>query len=469
MSLVLLRAADARAADLSGSVDASLRLLGQDHVDELTKTSQANRLFFSAPAQNGFDPYLVLRPAVKLKALGFLEAGLGLDSGELSWRAFDGGDFTARAENTYLLSQADLRAFLFPDGWLSLRAGLWTVESASGFLVDYPLLGFEAEGDLDVPLALPLNFWVRGHKVDSEKFFDPDKKSYLLEAGAGYGLGAKGKARIFYDYFSDPDNFFKDILNPVMTRVLGQRFGDAYQLRLLDFGDLIRESSNRLHSLGASVEKAHGAFSGRGLFAYQFGEMDISGEIPLPLRQGTREFSEEVPTRGELLDIFLGVRPHRKIRLGGEFFWSSGDGFRNLKPDESGGGQKIYGFFSIIPQIAVTSLFFNGGISQNLFSGSSQASGIDGHGVLAPVFSIQADPARRLSLDFVAALLLAQEGRNHGGSRYGEEFDLTASWRARKELSILLEGDILLPGDYFPAGSDPVWRVSAGADCRFEY
>jgi len=459
----------ALAADLSGSVDASFRLLEQDHLDELVKTSPANRFYFSAPAQNGLDPYLVLRPAAKLKTLGFLEAGLGLDSGELSYRAFDEGDFTARAENTYFLNQAYLRAFLFPDGWLSLRGGFWPVSSADGFLIDYSLLGFEAEGDLDIPFAFPLSFWVRGHKVDSEKFFDPDKKSFLLEGGIGYALGPKGKAKVFYDYFSDPDNFFKDLLNPLLARVLGQRFNDDYRLLLEQFGDLIRESSNRLHYLGASVEKEHGVFSGRGLFVYQFGEMDVSGEVPLPLRPGTREFSENLPIRGQLLDVSLGVRLHRKLRLGGEFFWSSGDGFKNMKPDQTGAGMEINGFFSIIPQIAVTSLFFNGGISQNLFTGSSQASGIDGRGVLAPVFSVSADPARKLALDFKAALLLAQEGRVNGGSRYGEEFDLTFNYRIRKTLSALLEGDILFPGDFFPAGTDPVWRVSAGADYRFEY
>lgn len=471
------------AADLSGSLDASFRLLEQDHLDELVKTSPLNRNFFAAPDQNGFDPYLVLRPAAKLKALGFLEAGLGLDSGELSYRSFDQGDFTARAKNTYFLSQADLRAFLFRDGWLSLRGGFWNVNSAGGFLVDYPLLGFEAEGDLDIPLAFPLNFWVRGHKVDPEKFFDPDKKSFLLEGGVGYGLGAKGKAKVFYDYFSDPNNFFKDLLNPALSRDLLRRFQvqhpllyDAYRKALDDLsasGGLIQESSDHLHYLGASVEKEHGIFSGRGLFIYQFGEMDVSGRVPvyrvLQKAVETVDFSQSVPIRGELLDISLGLRPHRKLRLQGEFFWSSGDGFKDLGLDQPQGSHEINGFFSIIPQITVTNLFFNGGISQNLFAGSSQASGIDGHGVLAPVFSIQADPARRLSLDFVAALLLAQEGRNNGGSRYGEEFDLTLNFRVLKALSALLEGDILFPGDYFPAGSDPVWRVSAGADYRFEF
>ncbi len=461
---------EALAADWSGFLDASFRLWEQDHIDELVKTSPANRCYFAAPSQNGLDPYLVLRPAVKIRAFGFLEAGLGLDSGELSYRAFDDGGFTARAKNTYFLNQADLRAFLFPDGWLSLHGGFWTVQSAGGYLVDYPLLGFEAEGDLDIPLAFPLNFWVRGHKVDSEKFFDPEKKSFLLEGGLGYALGAKGKAKVFYDYFSDPDNFFKDLLNPVLKRVLAQRFGNAYQQLLNQFGDLIQDSSTHLHYLGASVEKERGVFSGRGLFVYEFGGMDLSGQVPRVLGGGTRDFSVSVPIRGELLDVSLGVRPHRKIRLGGEFFWSSGDGFKNLKPDDtSGHGQKINGFFSIIPQITVTNLFFNGGISQNLFAGSSQASGIDGHGVLAPVFSVSADPARKLSLDFLAALLLAQEGRINGGSRYGEEFDLTFNYRIKKAFSALLEGDILFPGDYFPAASDPVWRVSAGADYRFEF
>ena len=474
LSAVVLCPLRGQAADWSGSVDASFRLLDQGHLDELVKTSPANRFYFAAPSQNGLDPYLVLRPAGKLKALGFLEAGLGLDSGEVSSRAFDHGDFTSRAKNTYFLNQADLRAFLFPDGWFSLHGGFWTVQSAGGCLVDYPLLGLEAEGDLDIPLAVPLNFWVRGHKVDSEKIFDPDQKSFLLEGGVGYALGPKGKAKVFYDYFSDPDNFFKDLLNPVLKRVLAQRFGNVYQQLLDQFGDLIQNSSTHLHYLGASVEKEHGVFSGRGLLVYEFGGMDLSGQVPRVLGGGTRDFSVSLPIRGELLDVSLGVRPHQKIRLGGEFFWSSGDGFKNLKPDQAGGGQKISGqkingFFSIIPQITVTNLFFNGGISQNLFAGSSQASGIDGHGVLAPVFSLSADPARKLSLDFRAALLLAQEGRTGGGSRYGEEFDLTFNCRVRKGLSALLESDILFPGNYFPAGSDPVWRVSAGIDYRFEF
>ena len=457
----------ARAADWSGSVDTSFRLLDQDHLDELVSTSPANRFYFAPPAQNGFDAYAVLRPAVKLR-LGFLEAGLGLDTGDISYHAIDDGQLADRAKNTYFLERAEFQAFLFHSGWLSLRGGFWPVNSASGYLVSYSLLGFEAEGDLDIPLAFPLNFWIRGNKVDPEKFFDPDQKCFLVEGGAGYALGRKGRLKVFYDYFSDPDNFFKDLLNPILERALTQRFGEAYRQLLEGFGGVIKESSDRLHYLGASVEKEIGAFSGRGILIYQFGEMDLSGEVPR-LRQAPLEFSEQVPIRGELLDISLGLRPHRKIRLEGGIFWSSGDGFRKLKPEQAGAGLEINGFFSILPQITKTNLFFNGGISENLFTGAAQASGIDGHGVMAPVISASLDPLRRLSLDFTGALLLAQEGRVNGGSRYGEEFDLTLSYRPLRELSGLFEGDILFPGDFFPAGSDPVWRLSAGADYRFEF
>ena len=155
-----------------GSVGSSFRILGQDNVDELNQSSFLNRYFFSTPAEDGMRYYLVVRPEVLLEG-DFLGAGLGLSSGEISKQSIEDDELSDRARGTFFLERADLQVFLFPDGWMSLRGGLWSVRSGEGFLVDYPLLGFEVEGDLDLPASFPLSFWARANKVDFEQLIDP--------------------------------------------------------------------------------------------------------------------------------------------------------------------------------------------------------------------------------------------------------------------------------------------------------
>lgn len=461
---------DVSPADLTGSIASSLRIQVQENVDETIQSSLLNRQFFTAPDEDGGRIYAVIQPEAVLNVGGVLDAGLGFNSGELSYQAIDGGDLASQAESTFFLQRADVQVYLFREGWASIRGGFWNATSAEGFILDYPLPGIELEGDLDIPMSVPFSFWARLNKVNLEQLSDPGRRSYLVDLGSGYAFSARSEIRASYHYFHDPDNYFRDLMNPILTahilrevntgrlRWLGQEFINLLQQGLVE---VIEESSSYFHYVRISGATSFRRIRADGILIYQWGEIDLSLISPLP--------SEVIPVRGYLADGNISYLPGPKYSLRAGCYASSGDGFRNLGLEVTGEDREIVGFFSILPLITKTNLFFNGGISENLFAGSALASGIDGYGVIAPNIVFRADLTRGWGIACTGALLRAQEEKPSRGSWYGEEIDLSLSYYFKRSVMGLIEVDILFPGDFFPAGQEVVYRVAAGLDYRFDF
>ncbi|HYQ82343.1 MAG TPA: hypothetical protein VEP68_12610, partial [Anaeromyxobacteraceae bacterium] len=107
----------------------------------------------------------------------------------------------------------------------------------------------------------------------------------------------------------------------------------------------------------------------------------------------------------------------------------------------------------VTPYVTDLNLFFNGGIAESFADRRATAPGVNGRGVVAPGLSLAWDPSVELSLEGRGAWLWADQSGPYGGRVYGVELDLNASWSPWPWLALLLEADLLFPGDFFPSSA----------------
>ena len=91
--------------------------------------------------------------------------------------------------------------------------------------------------------------------------------------------------------------------------------------------------------------------------------------------------------------------------------------------------------------------------------------GVNGRGVIAPGLNVELDAGRDVDLEARVAWLRAEDAGPWGGTSYGTEIDLSASWEPARWLSFGAELDLLLPGDFF-GGGKTVFKTVLAVDFR---
>jgi hypothetical protein len=121
------------------------------------------------------------------------------------------------------------------------------------------------------------------------------------------------------------------------------------------------------------------------------------------------------------------------------------------------------GFLGVTPYLTATNLFFGGGLSESFATHQATAPGVNGRGVIAPGLTLELGLPAEVDLTARAAWLLAEDVGPYGGKVYGTELDLTTRWTPRPWLSLGLEADLLLPGDFF-GGDRAISKVIMALD-----
>jgi hypothetical protein len=170
----------------------------------------------------------------------------------------------------------------------------------------------------------------------------------------------------------------------------------------------------------------------------------------------------DVPLHGRALEVRWGWSPSDGLTVTPWLLYLSGD--RPYTEKARLGLPISYdGFLGVTPYLTATNLFFGGGLSEGFAAPQATAPGVSGRGVVAPGLSLEAALPGEVDLGARGAWLRAEDAGPYGGKVYGTEVDLTARWAPRRWLSLGLEGDLLLPGDFF-GGDRPVSKVIMAVD-----
>lgn len=172
--------------------------------------------------------------------------------------------------------------------------------------------------------------------------------------------------------------------------------------------------------------------------------------------------TRDVDVLGELAWLRLRVHAARGLQLGGFLLFLSGDAppLERLRQGQAG---RYGGFFGVNPFVTATNLFFAGGASESFASRQASWPGVNGRGVAAPGLTASWDGPAGVGVDARAAYLVAPEAGPYGGRVYGPEVDLQISASPWPWLTLTAEGDVLLPGDFFPSRS-PVTKLVLAID-----
>ena len=164
---------------------------------------------------------------------------------------------------------------------------------------------------------------------------------------------------------------------------------------------------------------------------------------------------------GQLAHVRVGV-PLGAWRLGGFFLFLSGD----QPPSEKarlGEPPQYGGFLGVSPFITDTNIFFDGGASESFASRQATAPGVNARGVLAPGATASWESASGFAVGVRGAYLVAPVPGPFGGRVYGPEADLNLAWSPLSWLTLLAEGDVMFPGDFY-AGRATVTKVVLGCN-----
>lgn len=449
-----------------------------------------------------------------------------LASRELSQAAADDGTLAARGRNTFFVDEFYARYARWDD-WRTFDAGRRRFVAARGFVHDdYQTL---VDGEADLGLAGLAPFTLGGAVVkvegehldesqstrwDGEGLFDPADHAYLAQVKAGYPISLLESVELSYLRFQERDGYFADLFNPVVADVAASAAARATATRAIPAvvdhaAEACRLASRSYVAPGCFVDAvdyglgelaarqyesffaplAAGAIGGgRSFLNYAVLEGDkyagpvlLSGalvgewgrvtltDVPAGVRQAL-DWPERIDfaTRG-LLAYASAEAPAGPLRLRVHYLFSSGENrqFKSLAD-----GDRYDAFLGVRPYIRLTNIFFAGGISENLRSGSIAPSGYYGHGVWAPVADVEWRPAPPLTLVATGAYLNAQrtpvpvEGLPDRGAGYGWEGDLTAYYAPLDWLRVSGEADYFAPGDFF-VDMPAVWKAAVGVDFVF--
>lgn len=446
-----------------------------------------------------------------------------LASRELSQDAWAAGTAQARARNTYWIDELYARYERWDD-WRTLALGRERYTAVSGFVHDdyQPL----ARGMLDFGLAggPPLYLRATASKIegehldethaaawDAEGLFDGADGAFLGQATAGYPISLLESIDVSYLRFQERSGYFADLFNPFVQDVATQiaanytarqalpavvdkaleacrpaKGGAASPVcaaRAIDAGlgklaeaeyetlfvplaeGAIGSGRSALNYVALEAEKYVGPVLLSGAAVGEWGHVTLTDIAPGVSRMLASPERLDFKTRGLLL-YGSAEAEFSYVRLRAHYLFSSGDNrqFKSLAD-----GDDYDSFLGVRPYIKLTNIFFAGGISENLRTGSISPSGYYGHGVWAPVADVEVTPLEPFTLAFTGAYLHAQrspvsvDGLPERGGEYGWEADLMAFYRPLDWLRLSAEGDSFVPGPFF-ADLPKIWKAALGVD-----
>ncbi|MFT3913168.1 MAG: hypothetical protein QM704_03480 [Anaeromyxobacteraceae bacterium] len=166
---------------------------------------------------------------------------------------------------------------------------------------------------------------------------------------------------------------------------------------------------------------------------------------------------EAAPVHGRAARAGWDVDLPAGFSAGASFVWLSG-GQLSLEK-----GASYDGFLGVVPYVPHTNLFFKAGLANTFVAREATAPGVNGRGVLSPALRVSWDPTDELGFDVKGAWLRADRTGPFGGKVYGWEVDAQGAWQALPWLALQVEGDVLLPGDFY-GGQDTVYRAILAVD-----
>jgi hypothetical protein len=450
-----------------------------------------------------------------------------LASRQLSKQTFEDELVAERARKTFFIDEF-FASYDRWDDWRTLAVGRMLLTTGRGFIHDDYQLAAKASADLDLIQWAPFSVNAAVSKIETDEtvnqaqaaaknvdgvsLFNADSHDYYGQAGLSVPISMLESAGLTYARFQERDGYFADLFNPVfgesyLNNTLARRTGlrvkqlagvaadkirsgtgvrqayDELNTSLYDLADavyprvaaldqgIIGGGSSFLNYMVLDGDK----FVGKWAFSWaaigEWGRVTLT-DFPREIQSEIGSNRLDFPVRGLLLYGSTEVPVAKKWTVRAHYLFSSGD---NAEGSQFLKGDTYDSFLGLRPYIRLTNLFFSGGISENLRTGSITPSGYYGHGVWAPVVDVEWSPSTRLQLIATGAYLAAQrrpsvvvdqDNQPVGplrGSHYGWEADIMAFYQATPWLRVAGEGDWFAPGDFF-TDMPRVWKLGAGLD-----
>lgn len=439
---------------------------------------------------------LLLNPGVKYPDIGFVSAYLmpELDveqgqwlnatiefySGELSTRTFSNDSLKLYGvenvndyfNDTYFIRQAYFN--FSPNETTEFFIGKKEIVGGSRFIFDnyQPSFTFDYSfiDTFDIPLLFELNIV----KVEPYKLYDSSRTSMFYDVELSYSFSLFEYITLFYSNFEDTDNTLAPMLNNIIYYTLFNRteynaLVDKYgrikankiiaclQQEYLNKGP-IHSSKNDVNWLGIAGDRYFGSFETNLTGILEIGNGSIDGNNCFDYDS---PFTRHFNTYGYLMDIKLKYHIHSIATVGIFFNLSSGDKNPAQAILKQG---TLNSFISIFPYNTESNLFFNGGINENLNTGTISMAGRRGLGDVAYGGIIDVYPTK--SIEFtITPVLLYPEITNKS---YGFETDFVFTYTLNKHISFPFEFDYFSPGDFFQGFKiADIYQILFGADIKW--
>ncbi len=436
---------------------------------------------------------IFLNPGVKYPDAGFAAAylmpELDLDqggrfgfrfelyTGELSARTFSSESMNLYGvenvndyfNDTYFVRKAYIS--IAPSDSLSLYIGQREIVGGSK-LVFYNYqpsvtINYDMTNAIDVPLSLELN----AVKVEPYKLFDPSRTSMFYDAEISYNFSIFEYITLFYSNFEDTDNttapllnslIYTSLFNKTVYRELVARYGTVKAAGIMAClqneyakGGPVYTSSGSINWFGITGNRYFGPFEAELTGILEDGSGSINGNNCL---SDDKPFSRNFSTYGYLGDAKVKYHIKDKAAIGLFAHISSGDKTPLQAVLRQG---TLNSFIALFPYNTETSLFFNGGINQNLNTGAISLAGRRGLGVDAYGGIIDVYPVNPVEFTITPAIFYPEVA----GNNYGFETDSTFTYTLNRHVSFPFELDYFRLGKYFDQYSNTnIYQVLFGAD-----
>ncbi len=422
-----------------------------------------------------------LMPELDISQGEWFNGTIELYTGELSARTFSSNSLNLYGvenandyfNDTYFLRQAFI--VLSPSDSMNISAGEQEIVGGSRFLFDNYQPSITFSYDMTDKLNLPLTFYFDAAKVEPYKLYDTSRTSMFYDAELSYSFSLFEYLTAFYSHFQDTDNTLAPMLNSIIYTSLFNRttynalvnkYGKTKAAQIMaclqreySNGGPLYSSNSTINWWGITGDRYFGPFEANLTGILEFGNGTIDGNNCFAVNNPP--FSRSFGTYGYLTDAKLKYHIKDKATIGIFFNLSSGDKTPVEAIEKQG---TLDSFLTIFPYNTETSLFFNGGINQNINTGTIAFAGRRGLGNVAYGANLDFYPAKPIEFMMIPAIIFPEVG----DSTYGFETDFIFTYMPNKHLSFPFELDYFKPGDFFQQYDiKRVVQVLFGADIKW--
>lgn len=420
-----------------------------------------------------------LMPEVDLSQGGWFDGALELYTSELSRRTFSYNSlnlYGVENVNDYFNDTHFIRkAYVSfnPSDSITLSAGEMHIIGGSSLIFDNYQPSITFDYDMTDTLNIPLSYELNIVKVEPYMLYDPSRTSMFYDNELTYSFSLFEYITLFYANFDDTDNTLAPLLNGMIysadfNRETLDRLSAVYgKVKAAEIETCIQEE----YSNGGPVTSSRTNINWAGLTGDKyFGELEFNVTGVLDFGNGSISgvncfspnvkpvFNRDFLTYGYLGDAKIKYHIDDIGKIGLFFNISSGDKTPMQAIISQG---TLNSFMSVFPYNTETDLFFNGGINQNLNSGTIAIAGRNGLGIVAYGGIMDFYPVKSIEFTITPALLYPEMTADF----YGFETDFTFTYTINKHVSFPFEFDYFKAGDYFKYYSSvSLAQVLFGAD-----